>query len=100
MIKEVVWTVRAVKTYGQIIEYLKEEFGGLVVIEFVKKADNKIELISSNPCLLRKSKSQNNIFLTSVHKRTAVVYRYRPIKKILQLHPFRSTGLDLNKFRF
>lgn len=81
MVKEIVWTVRATKTYWQIIDYLNEKFGQQAVYDFIHKVDNKIELISSNPYLFRKSKFQKNIFLTTIHKRTTLVYRYRPVKK-------------------
>lgn len=33
MVKEVVWTIRATKTYWQIVTYLQEEFGEQLVIE-------------------------------------------------------------------
>lgn len=81
MVKEVVWTIRATKTYWQILAYLSEEFGEQSVIDFVNSVHNKIELIGSNPFLFRKSPSQRNVFLTSIHKRTTLVYRYRPLKK-------------------
>lgn len=100
MVKEVVWTERATNAYWQIIDYLQEEFGEGAVIQFVTKVHNKIELISYNPYLFRKSKTQKNIFLTSIHKRTTLVYRYRPIKKTVQLLLFWNTRMDPIKFRF
>jgi hypothetical protein len=100
MVKEVVWTIRATKTYWQIISYLQNEFGEQSVIEFVNTDHNKIELIHSNPFLFRKSASQKNVFLTSIHKRTTLVYPYRPIKKSVQLLVFWSTRMDFRKLKF
>jgi len=99
MVKEVVWTFRATKTYWQIISYLSEEFGEQSVIEFVNTVHNKIELIISNPFLFRQSVSQKNIFLTSIHKRTTLVYRYRPIKKVVELLVFWNTRMDSGKLK-
>lgn len=100
MVKEVVWAFRATKTYWQIIEYLQQEFGEAAVIEFVNTVHNKIELIRSNLYLFRKSTFQKNIFLTSIHKRTTLVYRYRPVKKTVQLLVFWNTRMDPKKLRF
>lgn len=100
MVKEVVWTIRAANTYWQIIDYLQEEFGERSVKEFVNTVDNKIELISSNPYLFRKSIIQRNIFITVVHKRTTLVYRYRPVKKIVQLLVFWNTRMNPQKLKF
>ena len=100
MVKEVVWTIRATKTYWQVIDYLQEEFGEQAIIEFVKSVHNKIELIRSNPFLFRKSTSQKNVFLTSIHKRTTLVYRYRPVKREVHLLVFWSTRMDRRKIKF
>lgn len=55
MVKEVVWTNKASKTYWEVIGYLSKEFGDTIVSDFVTTVHNKIELISSNPFLFRKS---------------------------------------------
>jgi plasmid stabilization system protein ParE len=99
MVKEVVWTIRASKTYWQVIEYLSNEFGENVVSDFVTRVDDKIELISSNPFLFKKSSSQKNVFITVIHKRLTLTYRYRPLKKRIELLVFWGTRQDPSKFR-
>jgi hypothetical protein len=42
MVKEIVWTITASKTYWEIIDYLSIEFGKAVVSDFVATVDNKI----------------------------------------------------------
>jgi len=100
MVKEVVWTIRASKTYWQTIKYLSEEFGETAVMGFVTTVHNKIELISSNPFLFRKSTSQKNIFITVIHKRMTLTYRYKPLKKRIELLVFWGTRKNPSKFRF
>ena len=71
------------KSYEILLEnyrLLQDEFGEQTVVEFVNRVHDKIELIISNPHLFRKS-LQKNIFFTVVHKRTTLVYRFRPIKE-------------------
>src|SRR6266496_35948 len=97
MVEEVVWTTKASKTYWQIIEYLSSEFGENAVTRFVTTVHNKIELIISNPYLFHKSSSQKNIFITVIHKRATLTYRYRPIKKRIELLVFWSTRMNPSK---
>jgi plasmid stabilization system protein ParE len=94
MVEKVVWTNKASKTYWQIIEYLYSEFGNEVVARFVTTVHNKIELIKSNPYLFRRSTSQKNVFITVIHKRTSLTYRYRPIKKRVELLIFWGTRMN------
>jgi plasmid stabilization system protein ParE len=100
MVKEVVWTNRASKTYWQTIDYLSEEFDDTVVSDFVRTVHSKIELISSNPFLFRKSLSQKNVFITVIHKRLTLTYRYRPLKKRIELLVFWGTRQSPSKFPY
>jgi plasmid stabilization system protein ParE len=100
MVKEVVWTARASKTYWDVIEYLAVEFGERIAVDFVKTVHDKIELISSNPFLFRKSSSQRNVFITVIHKRLTLTYRYKPIKKRIELLVFWGTRKNSAKFPY
>jgi plasmid stabilization system protein ParE len=100
MVEEVVWTNKASKSYWQIIDYLASEFDDKVVSRYVTKVHNKIELIASNPYLFRKSTSQRNVFITVIHKRTTLTYRYRPVKKRIELLVFWNTRMDPSKYRY
>jgi plasmid stabilization system protein ParE len=100
MVKEVVWTDSAEKSYWQVVDYLLKEFGNNVVSDFVNTVHNKIELISSNPFLFRKSSTVKNVFITVIHKRLTLTYRYRPRKKRIELLVFWDTRQNPAKFRY
>ena len=100
MVKEVVWTIRASKTYWEVIEYLSKDFGEKVVSDFVTRVHNKIELISSNPFLFKKSSSQRNVFITVIHKRLTLTYRYKPLKKRVELLVFWRTRQNPSNFHY
>jgi plasmid stabilization system protein ParE len=100
MVEEVVWTIKASKTFWQIIDYLSSEFGENAVARFVTTVHSKIELIRSNPYLFHKSTSQKNVFITVIHKRTTLTYRYRPIKKRIELIVFWSTRMNPAENRY
>ena len=100
MVKEITWTITASKTYWQIVDYLSVEFGDSVVSDFVTRVDNKIELIASNPYLFRKSFLQKNVFITVIHKRVTLAYRYRPVLKKVELLVSRNTRRNPAKLRY
>lgn len=100
MVKEVVWTNKASDSYWKVIEYLEKEFGNKVVSDFVTAVHDKVELISSNPLLFRKSDSQKNIFITVIHKRLTLTYRYRPRKKRIELLVFWGTRQNPSRLRY
>lgn len=100
MVKEVVWTIRATKTYWEVIEYLSVEFGDNTVADFVTTVHSKIELISANPWLFRKSHSHKNVFITVIHKRLTLTYRYRPLKKRIELLVFWGTRKNSKNFPY
>lgn len=100
MDKEVVWTHQAVKTYEEVFEYLSVTFGEKAVIAFVNTVQNKIELICSNPRLFRKSRVQKNVFITVIHRRLTLTYRYKPLKKRIELLVFWDTRKNPEKFPY
>lgn len=100
MVTEVVWTIRASKIYWDVIKYLSDEFGEKVVVDFVSTVHDKIELITSNPFLFKKSSSQKNVFITVLHKRLTLTYRYWPLKKRIELLVFWGTRKNPSKFPY
>jgi plasmid stabilization system protein ParE len=100
MVKEITWTLTASKTYWEIIAYLSAEFGDPVVSDFVTRVNNKIELIASNPYLFRKSLFAKNVFITVIHKRVTLVYRYRPVLKKIELLVSRNTRKNPSTLRY
>lgn len=100
MVKEVVWTLKASNSYLAIVEYLLTEFGDNVVVDFVTTVHDKIALIASNPYLFRKSSTKKNIFITVIHKRVILSYRYRPVLKRVELLLFWDTRQNPSKFPY
>ena len=100
MVKEVAWTIRASKTYWEVIKYLSTEFGEKVDSDFVIRVHKKIELISSNAFFLNISFSQRNVFITVIHKRLTLTYRYRPVKKRIELLVFWRTMQNSSNFHY
>ncbi len=94
---EVIWSPLAIETYDAIIEYLLEMFGEASVKKFVQRVDNKIVLIASRPTMFRLTGQRLHTYITSVHKKTTLTYRYDPLKKQLELVVFWGMQNPANK---
>ena len=88
MAKEIVWSPLAVETFDTIINYFSEKFGELGVINFVSRVDTKIKLIASRPTISRVSDKIPDTYITSINKKTTLIYRYKPKGKIVELIVF------------
>lgn len=97
MVEEVIWSPLAVKTYDGIIEYLLEKFGEAAVKKFVQHVDNKIRLIASRPTMFRLTEQRPNTYITSIHKKTTLTYRYKPGEKQIELVVFWGKQNPANK---
>lgn len=88
MVEEVIWSPLAVETYDSINKYLLEKFGETSVQKFVQRVDNKILLIASRPTMFRLTGQRTNTYITSIHKKTTLTYRYNPITNQVELVVF------------
>jgi hypothetical protein len=76
-----IWTNTAIKTAGDIVKYLREEWTDREVDNFLGKVDEIISTIEINPKLFRASIKRNNVHLVVIKRRTLLVYQVRPAKK-------------------
>ena len=76
MAKEIVWTKRAHSKFNKIIDYIEEEWGEAVTMNFVQKSFDIIELLSERPFLGTLEDSSTGIrgFLITKHNR--LFYRF------------------------
>lgn len=89
MAKKIVWTKRANSSFNQVINFIEEEWGETVTRNFVKKAFNIIELLSTQPSLGSIERRDLNIrgFLITKHNRLF----YRETKDSLIILNFFDT---------
>ena len=88
MVKEIIWSPLAIQTYDNIIEYIFNKFGEVAVKRFVGRVDDKIKLIASRPTMFRVTGKRSNTYITSIHKKTTLTYRYYPSKNQVELVVF------------
>ncbi len=83
------WTPRAWQTFKANIDYLQEAWTEKEISSFVVLVDKKLNNLSKNPEIGNpRNKKHQNIRSTLVHKRVLLVYKYKPLKKEIDLLVF------------
>lgn len=74
MAYKIVWLPRAEKRFEQIISYLNQHWTEKEIIDFIRRAEAIIHIISINPKAFRYS-AQKRIFEAVVTKHNLLLYR-------------------------
>lgn len=96
MVKEITWSPLAIETFA-IVDYILKKFGEAAAKKFMQTVDAKLTLIKSTPKMFRRTGKRPNTYITSIHKRTTLTYRYKPIKKRIELVVFWRMQNPANK---
>ncbi|MFA9388999.1 MAG: type II toxin-antitoxin system RelE/ParE family toxin [Prolixibacteraceae bacterium] len=71
----VVWSLKALKSFQQVINYLSLEWSVSVEMNFIHEVERIILLISKNPNMFKKSNRYKNTRIGFVTKHNSFVYR-------------------------
>ncbi len=96
------WTPKAWQTFNENITYLEENWTEKEIIRFVSLVDEKITNLSKHPKIGNpRNAKHSNIRFTLVHKRVALIYRFKPRKNEIELLVFWNTyqNPSNNKFK-
>lgn len=86
------WTYRAWKTYEANINYLLANWTEKEIKKFVTSVDKKLFNLANHPRIgTSRNKNYPNIRFTLVHKRIALIYKYKPMKNEIELLVFWNT---------
>jgi plasmid stabilization system protein ParE len=86
------WTNRAWLTFESNIAYLQKEWTVKEISNFVASIDKKIAILSSQPEIGKsRNKKYPHIRFTLIHKRVALIYKYKPQKNEIDLLVFWNT---------
>ena len=97
MVKEIIWSPLAIETFNTIVNYILENFGEASAKKFVQNVDAKLALIRIRPKMFRPTNRRPNTYITSIHKRTTLTYRYNSTKKKIELVVFWGMQNPKNK---
>jgi len=74
MAKEVIWSNEAIKSFDDVISYLKENWTAKEIDNFILQTDAAIDLISEFPFIFKKY-NKHNIRTALITKHNLVVYK-------------------------
>lgn len=97
MVKKIVWSPLAIESYESIISYLLHKFGEIAVRKFIESVDERIQLIATRPRMFRPSNKKKNTYLSSIHNKVILIYRYKPRTKQIELVVFWGMQNPKNK---
>jgi plasmid stabilization system protein ParE len=86
------WTTRAWLTFETNLGYLQKEWTAKEISNFITSIDKKISIISRQPEIGKsRNKKHPHIRFTVIHKRVALIYKYKPQKNEIDLLVFWNT---------
>ena len=75
MIRSVIWSPEAIKTYNSNLEYLESQWGYDVHDQFIERVYQMIAKISQNPKLFICIDTKTNLFRSVITKQVSLFYR-------------------------
>ena len=91
MVLKIIWSQTAIDTYIANIQYLEKEWTTKEVRNFIEAVQKKLQALSIHPNLGKRSGKRVGLRQIVVNKRMLMYYRYKPLKKEIQLVYFFNT---------
>jgi plasmid stabilization system protein ParE len=82
---KIIWTIPALNSFQQNIDYLNENWTEKEVFAFTEKVNDILHLIREQPELFRKSSKYKNVHRAVVMKQITLVYQVKPRKREIEL---------------
>ena len=99
MVFKITWSSLAVKTYIAAIDFLDKEWTNREVKNFIKAVERKLSLLSLQPKTGKLTSKRLHVRQTVIHKRMILIYRFRPLKKEVELVRFFNTRQNPKRLR-
>ncbi|QQS51176.1 MAG: type II toxin-antitoxin system RelE/ParE family toxin [Bacteroidota bacterium] len=93
----VIWTLKALKSYFKVSDYLQSEWGHAVVRNFANEVEKMIQSIEANPHMFELSRKYKDIRKGFVTEHNTMFYRIKPRKKEIEILIFWDNRQDLKK---
>ena len=74
---EIIWTKRAIKTFGKRIAYLEEHWTEREIFNFTNRVNEYLNSLQSQPLMYRKSTRLKNSHIGVIIKQVSLVYRIK-----------------------
>ncbi len=85
---EIVWTKKAVQTFGKRIAYLQEHWTEKEIFNFTARVNEYLETLQTQPLMFRKSARIKHTHIGVIIKQVSLVYRIKPKTQRIELIAF------------
>ncbi|MBB6110450.1 type II toxin-antitoxin system RelE/ParE family toxin [Mucilaginibacter lappiensis] len=85
---EIVWTQKAVETFGKRIAYLQEHWTEKEIFNFTARVNEYLETLQTQPLMFRKSVRIKHTHIGVIIKQVSLVYRIKPKSQRIELIAF------------
>ena len=85
---EIVWTKKAVQTFGDRIAYLQEHWTDKEIFNFTARVNGYLSSLQSQPLMFRKSAKLKHTHIGVIIKQVSLVYRIKPKSNMIELIAF------------
>jgi len=85
---EIIWTKRAVKTFGKRIAYLEEHWTEKEIFNFTARVNEYLDTLQNQPLMFRKSERLKYTHIGVIIKQVSLVYRIKPKNNAIVLIAF------------
>jgi hypothetical protein len=85
---EIVWTRKAVETFGKRIAYLQEHWTEKELFNFTTRVNEYLETLQTQPLMFRKSVRIKHTHIGVIIKQVSLVYRIKPKSQCIELIAF------------
>jgi hypothetical protein len=85
---EIIWTKKAMHTFGQRIDYLEKNWTEKEIFNFTARVNEYLATLQSQPLMFRKSTRLKHTHIGVIIKQVSLVYRIKPKSNSIQLIAF------------
>jgi plasmid stabilization system protein ParE len=85
---EIIWTKRAIETFGKRIAYLQEHWTDKEIFNFTNRVNEYLSSLQNQPMMFRKSARLRHTHIGVIIKQVSLVYRVKPKSKTIELIAF------------
>ena len=85
---EIIWTKKAIQTFGKRIAYLEEHWTEMEIFSFTSRVNEYLTSLQSQPLMFRKSIRLKSTHVGLIIKQVSLVYRVKPKSNVIELIAF------------
>ena len=97
---EIIWTQKAINTFGQRIAYLEEHWTEREIFNFTSRVNEYLETLKTQPVMFRRSSYLKNAHIGVIIKQVSLVYRFKPKTNCIELIAFIDNRQNPKKQRY